>query len=116
MHMSQVTPPLPRERPTTEIAARTAAHGRWTAQDQRDATSLRLSTLRTCATTPGAHGCNDIRPRPRRELRGRYLVKLTPLILFRVRNCKTGFRAGFHALNRHLDPDSRLACRPSGPQ
>src|SRR3546814_9884142 len=86
MQSSRCPPPHPREVPTMKISARTAAHARWTAQDLIDATSLRLSTLRTFATTPGAHGCNDIRPLPRRELRGRYLVKLTPLILFRVRS------------------------------
>src|SRR3546814_7262197 len=61
MQSSRCPPPHPREVPTMKISARTAAHARWTAQDLIDATSLRLSTLRTFATTPGAHGCNDIR-------------------------------------------------------
>jgi hypothetical protein len=57
---------------------------RWTAQQLTDATSLRLSTLQPFVATAGTQGGNDNRLPPKRELRGRYLVKLTPLILFRV--------------------------------
>src|SRR3546814_12674962 len=99
MQSIRFPPPHPREVPTMKIAARTAAHARWTAPDLIDTTSLRLSTLRTSATTPGAHRCNDIRPLPMRDLRGRYLVKLTPLILLRVRTRKTGFRPGLHPIH-----------------
>lgn len=35
---------------------------------------------------PACPGGNGTRPPPTRELRGRYLVEITPLILFRVRN------------------------------
>lgn len=67
-------------------SARITPHARWTAQDLADATSLRLPTLRTFTTAAGTRSCNDRLFPPKRELRGRYLIKLTPLILFRVGN------------------------------
>jgi hypothetical protein len=69
-----------------KTSARITAQARWTAQELIDATALRLSTMQTFTTTGNTQACNDIRPSPKRELRGRYLVKLTPLILFRVQN------------------------------
>lgn len=67
-----------------KTSTRTTAQARWTAQELTDATALRLTTMQAFASARNTQACNDIRPQPMRELRGRYLVKLTPLILFRV--------------------------------
>lgn len=71
-----------------KTSAQLPSRRHWTAHELTNAITPRLSAMPAFTTAAGGHGGNDSRYSTplRRELRGRYLAQLKPLILFRVHN------------------------------